>query len=207
MDIPFNVFDMVLNKMPLGFELYDPNGLLMMMNEQQMKYLAISDPSKYINKFNVINDPYCALNGQSDSFKKAFDTGETIHYEITIDFNNTNSPYPNRNLVSFFEITLFSIKDNIGKIQGLIALTNDISLRKNNEQKLIEQNKRFENYSFTLSHVIRKPIANLISLTTLLHDYVGLDIDDQHTIDNIHQSVLDLDTIIKKLYSNINSKF
>jgi signal transduction histidine kinase len=92
-------------------------------------------------------------------------------------------------------------------LKGLVALTIDISARKRNEQLLIEQNKRFEEYSFTLSHVIRRPIANLISLTGLLHEYSDLDVDDQSTLEYIHASVEELDNIIKEnLNSSLNSK-
>jgi signal transduction histidine kinase len=107
--------------------------------------------------------------------------------------------------VSTFEVNLFSIKGENGGIKGMIALTSDISVRKRNEQILLEQNKRFEEYSFTLSHVIRRPVANLISLTGLLHDYADINVEDQSTLNFIHDSVQELDGIIRNLNSRLNS--
>lgn len=197
--------DIVLNEMPIGFELFNNEGFLIRMNEKQMKNLAISRPENYINNYNVLTDSFSLLSGQYEYYKKAYDTGEVVNYEIAIDFDLPDNPFPNKKSVSIFEVNLFSIKDENGSIKGLVALTSDISIRKRNEQILLEQNRRFEEYSFTLSHVIRRPIANLISLTGLLHDYVDLEAEDQSTLDYIHDSVQELDGIIRNLNSRLNS--
>ena len=197
--------DIVLNEMPIGFELFNNEGFLIRMNEKQMKNLAISKPQNYINNYNILTDAFSLSSGQYDYYKKAYDTGEVVNYEITIDFDLPESPFPSKKSVSIFEVNLFSIKCEDGSIKGLVALTSDISLRKRNEQLLIEQNKRLEEYSFTLSHVIRKPIANLISLTSLLNEYADLDVEDQSTLDYVHDSVQELDGIIRNLNSRLNS--
>lgn len=198
--------DVVLNEMPIGFELFDSEGFLIRMNEKQMKNLAISKPENYINIYNILTDSFSIASGQYPYYKKAYETGEVVHYELAVDFDLNENPFPNKKSVSIFEVNLFSIKNENGSLKGLVALTSDISTRKKNEQLLIEQNKRFEEYSFTLSHVIRRPIANLISLTSLLHDYNDLDAEDQSTLDYIHESVQELDGIIRKLNHNLNSK-
>jgi PAS domain S-box-containing protein len=197
--------DIVLNEMPIGFELFNAEGFLIRMNDKQMKNLGISKPLNYINNYNILTDSFSLSSGQYEYYKKAFDTGDVINYEITINFDSPDNPFPNKKSISIFEVNLFSIKGEDGIIRGLVALTSDISLRKHNEQLLIEQNKRFEEYSFTLSHVIRKPIANLISLTSLLHEYADLDAEDQRTLDYVHDSVQELDGIIRTLNSKLNS--
>lgn len=198
--------DLILNEMPIGFELFDNEGFLIRMNEKQMRNLAISKPQNYINNYNILTDSFSLVTGQYTYYKKAFETCEVVNYEISIDFDTPENPFPNKKSVSIFEVNLFSIKNENGSLKGLVALTTDISARKRNEQLLIEQNKRFEEYSFTLSHVIRRPIANLISLTGLLHEYSDLDVEDQSTLEYIHASVEELDNIIRNLNSSLNSK-
>ncbi len=199
--------DVVLNEMPIGFELFNSEGFLIRMNDKQMKNLVISKPQNYINNYNILTDSFSLSSGQYDYYKKAYDTGEVVNYEITIDFDLPDNPFPNKKSVSVFEVNLFSIKNENGSIKGLVALTSDISLRKRNEQLLIEQNKRFEEYSFTLSHVIRKPIANLISLTSLLNEYADLEAEDQGVLNYVHDSVQELDGIIRNLNSKLNNNF
>lgn len=197
--------DIVLNEMPIGFELFNNEGFLIRMNEKQMKNLAISKPENYINNYNILTDSFSLASGQYEYYKRAYSTGEVVNYEIVIDFDLPENPFPNMKSVSTFEVNLFSIKGENGGIKGLIALTSDISVRKRNEQILLEQNKRFEEYSFTLSHVIRRPVANLISLTGLLHDYADINVEDQSTLNFIHDSVQELDGIIRNLNSRLNS--
>ncbi|NDC29962.1 MAG: PAS domain S-box protein [Bacteroidetes bacterium] len=197
--------DIVLNEMPIGFELFNNEGFLIRMNEKQMKNLAISKPENYINNYNILTDSFSLASGQYEYYKRAYSTGEVVNYEIVIDFDLPENPFPNMKSVSTFEVNLFSIKGENGSIKGLIALTSDISVRKRNEQILLEQNKRFEEYSFTLSHVIRKPVANLISLTGLLNDHADINVEDQSTLNFIHDSVQELDGIIRNLNSRLNS--
>jgi PAS domain S-box-containing protein len=197
--------DIVLNEMPIGFELFNNEGFLIRMNEKQMKNLAISKPENYINNYNILTDSFSLASGQYEYYKRAYSTGEVVNYEIVIDFDLPENPFLNMKSVSTFEVNLFSIKGENGSIKGMIALTSDISVRKRNEQILLEQNKRFEEYSFTLSHVIRRPVANLISLTGLLHDYADINVEDQSTLNFIHDSVQELDGIIRNLNSRLNS--
>jgi PAS domain S-box-containing protein len=197
--------DVVLNEMPIGFELFNNEGFLIRMNEKQMKNLAISKPENYINNYNILTDSFSLASGQYEYYKRAYSTGEVVNYEIVIDFDLPENPFLNMKSVSTFEVNLFSIKGENGSIKGLIALTSDISVRKRNEQILLEQNKRFEEYSFTLSHIIRRPVANLISLTGLLHDYADINVEDQSTLNFIHDSVQELDGIIRNLNSRLNS--
>jgi hypothetical protein len=63
--------DIVLNEMPIGFELFNNEGFLIRMNEKQMKNLAISKPENYINNYNILTDSFSLASGQYEYYKRA----------------------------------------------------------------------------------------------------------------------------------------
>jgi PAS domain-containing protein len=197
------LLDATIHKMPIGFELFDKNGNLRKINQMQLQNLHLEDTSINLNQFNVFHNQHIKHCVQPEFFKMALDTNEIINYEKTIEFKEDPVLSISSSKTSYFEVSLFSISDEKDQTKGVVALTNNITLKRKHEQKLIEQTKRFEEYSFTLSHIIRRPVANLISLSSLLHTAAGLDAEDQQTIDHLHESVRQLDEIIKTINKNL----
>ena len=194
--------------MPIGFQLFDENGLSIMMNEVQQEILGIDNSHNHVGKANVFTDPQIKQSTQLRYYKKAYQTGEIVKFEYEKEFSASNTRAKHKKGKRYFEVVLFSVKNEKNEIKGIISLTQEITNRKLSENILIDQNKRMEAYTFTLSHVIRRPVANLISLTNLFEDTNELNEEDQQTMNLIHESVKQLDEIIKGLsesITNINS--
>ncbi|MBC7381424.1 MAG: hypothetical protein H7296_00325 [Bacteroidia bacterium] len=196
------LLNLMIDKMPIGFELFNENGLLIMMNEVQKHNLGLSSVDESLGKFNVLADPFTEYSGQLTHFLQAYKTGEIVTFESEVDYDIPQNNRTKKKGKSYYEVVLFSVQNEKA---GIIALTRDITGRKLNEKKLNDQNKQMETYTFTLSHVIRRPIANLISLTNLLDNDGNLNEDEQLTIQHIHESVKQLDDIIKNLNYSITS--
>ncbi|MCF8447180.1 MAG: hypothetical protein K9H61_09315, partial [Bacteroidia bacterium] len=195
--------DATINKMPIGFELFDKNGNLRKINQMQLQNLHLEKTSINLHQFNIFQNQEITHCVQPEYFKKALNTNEIINYEKTIEFKQDSTLSNKSASTSYFEVSLFSISDEKDQTEGVVALTNNITLKRIHEEKLIEQTKRFEEYSFTLSHIIRRPVANLISLSSLLHVASGLGEEDQQTIDHLHESVRQLDDIIKTINKSL----
>lgn len=78
-----------------------------------------------------------------------------------------------------------------------------ITLAQNNEQ-LQKRNKSLEQFTYTVSHNLLAPIANIIGITDLLKDAIG----DDHSelVDTLQTSIKTMDTIIKDLNQTLKVK-
>ncbi len=199
------LLNLVINKMPIGFQMFDAAGNLIMVNERFTEYLNLTNENELSGKVNIHTHPFLQKIGLSEKYEEALNGFGIIEFEMEIDFSLLESPCAEELEKSWFEFIFFRLSPNQYNEGRMVLLTNDITTRKRHERTLIEQNKRFEEYSFTLSHIIRRPVANIISLSALLKEYAYTDEADQTTLNHIHESVKQLDDIIKNLNKNLTA--
>ncbi|NDC40198.1 MAG: hypothetical protein EBZ77_01420 [Chitinophagia bacterium] len=63
---------------------------------------------------------------------------------------------------------------------------------------LSHTNTRIKQMKFTQSHILRKPVANILGILNVL-DRGHMPEESQHLLDQLHQSAIELDEIIKEL--------
>jgi PAS domain S-box-containing protein len=101
--------------------------------------------------------------------------------------------------------TMFPVYNKEGQIVGMTVNSQDISERKLREQQIIRQNVSLRAIAWKQSHEVRRPLANILGLCTLLK------IDDTATleekllyIDYLLVEAEELDTIIREIISESN---
>ncbi|RYY17074.1 MAG: PAS domain S-box protein, partial [Chitinophagaceae bacterium] len=104
--------------------------------------------------------------------------------------------------------------DEQGNVTGVHGVAHDITDQKYAELErtkmiadLTQRNKDLEQFSYVVSHNVRAPLANIISLIGLL-DHTDLQGEDKQVLDALNESTSKLDYVIKdlNLILNMNQK-
>ena len=142
----------------------------------------------------------CILANQQQFYKieltKAFN-GMSLEFETTYSESNGGQIY--------FEINIFPVKVNNCITGAGIAIRN-INSRKKIENQLIEtsnhlkhQNEEISKYSYSLSHILRAPVASMIGLCNLLKEHNLSEDKKLIIINNMSRLANDLDTIVRQM--------
>jgi PAS domain S-box-containing protein len=89
--------------------------------------------------------------------------------------------------------------DSFGKIMGVAFTAFDITERKKAEQKIKRQNQTLKEIAWKQSHLVRVPLANILSLTSLLQT----NCTDTILLDALKEESKRLDTIITGIVYNV----
>jgi hypothetical protein len=106
----------------------------------------------------------------------------------------------------FLEMNIFPLYNEEKQIIAVVCLSNEITRRKHTEKLMLDQNKRLEEYAFTISHILRRPIANIISLSSLIKPEDMKNEEDAQVAVFLNESTHQLDQILKELNQNITLK-
>lgn len=90
------------------------------------------------------------------------------------------------------------LRDEHNTITGILATGIDISDKKRAEQKLMEQNEQLRKIAWMQSHEVRKPLANIMGLLTLV-DAKKLEESNKHIFQYLKQSSEELDLMIRDI--------
>lgn len=198
----------VLTNMPIGFQLFDEVGNMILMNESMKDILGIKKPESPtdLTFLNVFDDAFIVLNGLDILFKDVYQKGLNKNLEIELDFNVPENTWSTSRRKIFFELNVFPLYDENHLIIAAVCLSNEITKRKATEKLMLDQNKRLEEYAFTISHILRRPIANIISLSSLIKSDDILKPEDAQLVEFLNESTHQLDQILKELNQNITIK-
>jgi PAS domain S-box-containing protein len=106
---------------------------------------------------------------------------------------------------NWWQIILFPVYDEHQNIIGIANNVQDITDRKNKEQKLIQQNEILQQIAWQQSHELRRPVANILGLCDLLKNYDKEPKETQRTfIDYMLKATNELDEIIHKIVLQAN---
>jgi PAS domain S-box-containing protein len=106
----------------------------------------------------------------------------------------------------WYDANIHGIRNNEGKVLGLIMSLTDISERKKMElqrekisKDLIQRNKDLEQFAYIVSHNLRAPVANIIGFSQLLDDGLVDDVAIQHCVKGISTAAQKLDEVVHDL--------
>lgn len=198
----------VLNNMPIGFQMFDAIGNLVLMNESMKEILGIKPEIPQHEKplLNVFHDTLMVLYELDIVFKEVYLKGVNKNLELEIDFNVPENTWSTSRRKIFFELNIFPLFDDNHQVVAVVCLSNEITKRKHTEKLMLDQNKRLEEYAFTISHILRRPIANIISLSSLIKSDEMLKPEDAQLVEFLNESTHQLDQILKELNQNITIK-
>ena len=94
------------------------------------------------------------------------------------------------------EIYLTPVYNNTNEIIGCLGVTRDITERKSNQVAIEGYTNKLEEFAFRTSHDLRRPIANIMGMSSLLSEDILEGDEKAKAIRFIAQSVSELDSIV-----------
>jgi len=120
--------------------------------------------------------------------------GEIISLEKEIKFEK---------MEFWTEASFFPVYDSNGNVIAVTCNSSDISKRKQNELKVMKQNKKLKSIAWQQSHNVRRHVANILGLCHHLNDQENLAGDElARYISYLLQSALELDKIVHEIVSH-----
>ncbi|TAG93253.1 MAG: PAS domain S-box protein [Bacteroidetes bacterium] len=106
---------------------------------------------------------------------------------------------------NWWQISLFPVYDKQQNIIGIANNVQDITDRKNKEQKLMQQNSTLRQIAWQQSHELRRPVANILGLCDLLKNYENEEEEMKNKyITYMLEATSELDKIIHKIVLQAN---
>ncbi len=104
----------------------------------------------------------------------------------------------------FWRILLFPVFNNLGILIGIAIRIQDITTQKLNEKKIKEQDKKLDKIVWHHSHVVRKPLANILGIYDVLkNDEIKDDKVKENYLIHLYAAAKELDTIINDVVESI----
>ena len=105
----------------------------------------------------------------------------------------------------WWHISLFPVYDSKNNIVGISNNVKNITERKENELKILKQNETLRQIAWQQSHVIRRPVANILGIIKLLKGDKKPSREEQEKyLDYLYQSTEELDKVIHKILVKSN---
>lgn len=101
--------------------------------------------------------------------------------------------------VAFVQHKGILIRDKDGKVSRIVAAMIDLTEALSRLNKIERQNKALKEISWTQSHIVRAPLANIMGLIYLLKENNNKEVKDEKLIELIGDSAEKLDQIIREI--------
>jgi PAS domain S-box-containing protein len=101
--------------------------------------------------------------------------------------------------VAFVQHKGILIRDKSGKATRIVAAMIDLTEALSRLNKIENQNKALKEISWTQSHIVRAPLANIMGLIFLLKENNNMEVKDEQLIALISESAEKLDQIIREI--------
>lgn len=101
----------------------------------------------------------------------------------------------------WWAFSLYPVYDSDGKIVGISDNVTDITARKQNELRIIQQNEKLKNIAWLQSHKVRRPLANVVGIYNVLKEdptltepekdnFIDIMLDEVKALDNILHEIV-----------------
>ncbi|HAI84431.1 MAG TPA: hypothetical protein DCL43_12260 [Chitinophagaceae bacterium] len=100
--------------------------------------------------------------------------------------------------------SIIRFKFENGKPLKCYGLIRDITEEKTKELHLLSYVKRLREYSFSISHELRRPLTNALGLIDVHNNYSASDTDKLWALEQIKTSLAEIDSITKKITDQLS---
>ena len=127
-------FRLLFENAPFGIYTASPEGKILEINNEALRIIG-SPSAEASKKINILTFPPLIENGYASAFR------ESIRKEVKVNFERLYvSMWGKKAIISS---QIIPLKDELGKIVKIYTVMQDISARKQAEQKLKEQNEEY----------------------------------------------------------------
>jgi len=186
--------------------IFDNTNVSYVLSDKDFKIISFNATavSTYHNEFKIeIKEGDNLLNllpeerkAQSrERFERTLD-GEKVNYELSMLQPDGSS--------TWYNVNMFSVRDDINNLLGFIISSENITHRKNIELErskmlsdIVRHNKDLEQFAYIISHNLRSPVANILGLSALLESSPDMDkMSFEKCMSGLTASVKKLDEVI-----------
>lgn len=153
---------------------------------------------KIFGKDLHVDTHFLQFNQDKAGFIESFGSalrGETVNQEHKVVYMTGE--------VVWFERRYYPAYDKHNQIIGVVFTSADITKRKKAEQEIIKQNEQLREVAFLQSHLVRRPIVNLLGILELVAKE-DLSQENNELIQLLKQSLVDLDNVIHTIVAKTN---
>lgn len=193
--------------------LFDHIDVAHILVNNKLKVLSYNLPAKQLTKSWENLEPEIGKN-ILDYFpvSRKHEVNKIIQRVLDGENISYHASFPDRDsLDRWYSIKWVSITNDEPKNWGFVLSIRDITASKikaialaQANEELARRNKSLEQFTYTVSHNLLAPVANIIGITDLLKDAVGTDHID--LVETLQASIKSMDTIIKDLNQTLQVK-
>ncbi len=194
----------IFNTTNIAFALFD-SGLKMLSYNHEVELFAQRELSREIKVGEYLADFFMEDRRVAmEMASKGVLAGMTL--DVDADFKQSNGD------VHWYNVKMHPVKDSNGGTLGIMLAIIDITRAKIAEQqraktteKLVERNKRLEEFTYIVSHNMRAPVANIVGFANEVKDEQDTDIQKVY-IHELTNAALKLDDVIRDLNDILQAK-
>jgi len=123
----------LIDSLPMAIMVYDAAGNLKRWNNKVAAFFQVNEVT---SDFNIFEDEFSKKFGVHPYYKKAQLGESSLNLEIKVDFADEKNTRSNRDTQTWIDLSIVPIKDAQSKTEYIITIFEDITLRKNTEEKL-----------------------------------------------------------------------
>mgnify|MGYP001065612583 CR=1 FL=1 len=132
-------FANLLDKLPIGLQVFDQEGVSRLINKKQAELLELKDSRLDIGNYNVLIDLKSRSSGAAATFQKVYQQKKLFSREFQQNFGQKDSNQSKK----WFKEIIFPVVNNEEELISVVSLLQDITEKKVAEQKLIDSEKRW----------------------------------------------------------------
>lgn len=111
-----------LQRVDVGFEVYDADGYAKWMNEAMVRFLGLPSADSVLGKFNILTDPFSKETGLLPVYERAY-TGEVVmSEEFAIDMERAADSWGSDAGSIWFRMILVPDVDDEGRVRSVFAI-------------------------------------------------------------------------------------
>jgi PAS domain S-box-containing protein len=192
------------NKLKALFNSTTDSNFLLSVDLKVLYFNAVAqeDVKRFWNRDLKIGDDFrdFILKGTESAFLEDFNKslqGETIIIEIELKLTT--------DVYRWFEIKYIPVYDQKHNLIGISFNSTNIDGRKRAEDKILKQNQVLREVAWRESHVVRRPVANILGIVELFKINKSLtEAEKELFMSYILDSAKELDLIIHTIVSKVN---
>ncbi len=132
----------IIENLPIGLQIFDKNGYLVRFNHAFQQAMNLPSMEYGVGKMNILKDDFSRKIGVASLAEQAIKGEVLTSHEVKYNLSDNSNTWDTHKDELWYNLTMFPIYDKNEYVKVVVVLSEDISERKQTEEKLIESEER-----------------------------------------------------------------